>query len=94
MTHDQKTPATEGEDRNPAARIRAWLATHPEQAQDLAVAAVLNLYMEDGEEWLQTDADFPSGADYIDEMTADMERVGLKPLIQELQDEADEREDA
>jgi hypothetical protein len=43
---------------------------------------------------LQTDADFPSGADYIDEMTNAMERVGLKPLIQELQDEADEREDA
>jgi hypothetical protein len=77
----------------PDARIRGFLLVCPEQAQDLAAAAVLNLYMADDEPWLNSYGDFPSGCDYIDSMTTAMDRVGLAPLIQELQDEADEQEE-
>lgn len=73
----------------PDSRIYAWLATCPEQALDLAVAAVLNLYMEDGEPWLGNEGDFPSGADYVNTMTEAMESCGLYPLINKLQNEAD-----
>jgi hypothetical protein len=74
-------------------RIVAWLADHPEEAQDIAFAAICGLYLGyDANTALpEGEGSYPrgSGSDYVDEVGLSLEAAGLMPLIQELQAEVE-----
>lgn len=73
-----------------AGRIRTWLNANPAHAATIAEYAVCGLYMERGE-FLGTEDEFNSAADYVDSMGYAFIRTGIDALIAELQKEADER---
>lgn len=60
----------------PQQQIEAWLIENPPEAFIIAKHAVLPLLLDDSGNWIG-DADFPSGADYIDSMTGVIDVCGL-----------------
>ncbi len=86
MSRKSKPELTAGQ------RIRAWLEANPEKAIDIAFAGVAGLYLdEDLETALEEHMAFPrsSGSDFVDEVGNAVDNAGIKPLIDQLQEELD-----
>jgi hypothetical protein len=66
-------------------QISQWLESHPEAAIDIACSAVTGLWLHlDQAEHIDLEADFPSGADYIDHVSDAIEISGCKDAIDEI----------
>lgn len=64
--------------------IRHWLESRPEAALRIACRAVTPLMLDGDGDWIG-EADFPSGADYIEHVFDIIEATGLPRHIDNLQ---------
>ncbi len=65
--------------------IVRWLVNNQEDALHIAAHAVMPLLLDADGDWIG-ETDFPSGADYIEQITYIMESVGLYRHITNLQE--------
>jgi hypothetical protein len=71
-------------------KVDKWLKDHPKKAMIIASNAVRDLYFPEGSGAILTeDEDFPSGADYIDEVCVTLRAVGLGAVLEQLQQDAE-----
>ena len=76
-------------------KVEQWLVEHPAAARAIGTCAVMDLYFPEGaDDILSENDDFPSGADYIDEVCSALGSVRIMPLLTELQAAATKRQEA
>lgn len=73
-----------------SAQIYEWLTQNPSRTLQIAYHVIKDLYLAEGRTMVVgSNDDFPSGADYIDEVCGTLQQYGITDLLETLATETD-----